>query len=316
LKLYKKIFTVFVFLLILLFGCATSKLSEQTGYCNVPGGRIWYRVIGTGDKVPLVCVHGGPGARSCGFSRLALLGNERKVIIYDQLDCGLSDHPMDTSNWHVERFVEELNCLIRYLNLDEFHLLGHSWGASIVTDYVLTYQPEALRAIILGGPLLSTPIWMKDSEILLSELPDSIRQIIWHNEEAGTTNSSEYQNAAYVFYQHFLYRQPYVPIPECEGIPFNDSIYNFMWGPSEFMATGNLKNYDRSQRLHELKSPVLLIVGEYDEARPETMKKFQQQIPNSELIIIPDAAHATLSDQPELCIKALRDYLQRIENKK
>lgn len=69
-------------------------------------------------------------------------------------------------------------------------------------------------------------------------------------------------------------------------------------------------------RLDELNVPVLIIVGEYDEARPETMRKFLQQIPNSELIVIPNAAHATMADQPELYVKALRVYLQKIENKK
>jgi proline iminopeptidase len=270
--------------------------------------------MGDGDKAPLVCVHGGPGGSSCGYVRLSPLGDERKIILYDQLGSGHSERPADTSLWHVERFAEELNSLIQYLRIDEFHLYGHSWGASVVTDYVLKYQPEGLKSIILGSPLLSTPAWIEDAQILLAELPDSIEQIIKNHEEAGTTNSAEYQDAAYAFYKRFLFRKPYDKVLECEGIIHNDSIYNFMWGPSEFTATGNLKNYDRTDHLDELKIPVLIIIGEYDEARPQTMKKFQQKIPNSELIVIPDAAHATMADQPELYVKALREYLERTEN--
>ncbi|MEJ0057298.1 MAG: hypothetical protein WDN75_17555 [Bacteroidota bacterium] len=41
-----------------------------------------------------------------------------------------------------------------------------------------------------------------------------------------------------------------------------------MWGSTEFNAIGN-KNFDRVNRLHELKLPVLFIAGRYDEARPE-----------------------------------------------
>ncbi|MGE5796028.1 MAG: alpha/beta fold hydrolase, partial [Ignavibacteria bacterium] len=112
--------------------------------------------------------------------------------------------------------------------IDEFHLYGHSWGASVVTDYVLKYEPEGLRSLVLASPLLSTSIWIEDSQILLAELPDSIEQIIKNHEYAGTTNSPEYQNAAYAFYQRFLFRKPYVMLPECEGISYNDSMYNFM----------------------------------------------------------------------------------------
>jgi proline iminopeptidase len=31
----------------------------------VPGGRVWYRVVGTGPGTPLVVLHGGPGGKSC-----------------------------------------------------------------------------------------------------------------------------------------------------------------------------------------------------------------------------------------------------------
>ncbi|MGE5811488.1 MAG: hypothetical protein ACM339_08300 [Ignavibacteria bacterium] len=75
--MYKKLFTIFAFLLLLLSGCSTQRLSEQTGYCSVPGGQIWFKIMGDGGKAPLVCVHGGPGGSSCGYVRLSPLGNER-----------------------------------------------------------------------------------------------------------------------------------------------------------------------------------------------------------------------------------------------
>jgi proline iminopeptidase len=276
---------------------------------------VWYRIIGTGEKIPLICLHGGPGGRSCRLSTLADLGNERPVILYDQLGSGRSDHPSDTSLWHIERFVEELEALRKHLNLQEFHLFGLSWGTAVAIEYILTNRPKGLRSVILAGPFLSTKIWLRDAQILLSELPDSIRTIFRRHEEEGTTSSTEYQNACEEYYNRFLYRKhPYLPPPECEGTTSNDSVYNFMWGPSEFTASGNLKGYDLTDRLQELTLPVLLLVGEFDEARPETMKEFQRRIPKSELIVIPDAAHLAIADQPELYIKTLRDFLRRVES--
>ena len=32
------------------------------GYVNVTGGKIWYRVTGQDNNIPVVLVHGGPGS--------------------------------------------------------------------------------------------------------------------------------------------------------------------------------------------------------------------------------------------------------------
>jgi pimeloyl-ACP methyl ester carboxylesterase len=42
-------------------------------------------------------LHGGPGGRICGYSRLDILGSERPVVRYDQLGSGRSGRPNDLS---------------------------------------------------------------------------------------------------------------------------------------------------------------------------------------------------------------------------
>jgi pimeloyl-ACP methyl ester carboxylesterase len=71
-----------------------------------------------------------------------------------------------------------------------------------------------------------------------------------------------------------------------------------MWGPTEFYATGNLLDFDVTDRLPELNIPVLLVTGEHDEARPETVAGFHRLIPNSRFEIIKGAGHASISRKP------------------
>ena len=52
-----------------------------------------------------------------------------------------------------------------------------------------------------------------------------------------------------------------------------------MWGAGEFTATGLLRDYDRTDRLGELKLPVLFLAGRHDEAVPETVADFQRRVP-------------------------------------
>src|SRR2546425_3874548 len=91
--------------LLLLSGCAKHGIESRQGYVQVTGGRVWYRIVGHGPKVPLLVLHGGPGAPSYYLEPLERLGDDRPVVFYDQLGCGRSDIPSDTSLWNVGRFV-------------------------------------------------------------------------------------------------------------------------------------------------------------------------------------------------------------------
>lgn len=90
-------------------------------------------------------------------------------------------------------------------------------------------------------------------------------------------------------------------------------VYGYMWGPTEFTATGTLIDFDRTDRLHELEPPVMFIAGRYDEARPETMFEFQRLIPGSVVSIVEDAGHATMTDQPEQFNALVGEFLASVE---
>ena len=92
------------------------------------GHRIWYRLVGGGDAIPLLTLHGGPGSGHDYLEPLEKLAGDRPVILYDQLGCGKSDQPDDPSLWQIKHFVEEINEIREVLNLRQIHLFGQSWG--------------------------------------------------------------------------------------------------------------------------------------------------------------------------------------------
>ena len=93
-------------------------------------------------------------------------------------------------------------------------------------------------------------------------------------------------------------------------------VYEYMWGPTEFSATGNLLDFDVTNRLHEIDVPVLFIAGQFDEARPERVAEFQKLIPGSKLTIILDAAHSTLSKKPNEYRNVVETFLDSVEGNK
>src|SRR3954452_21324182 len=111
------------------------------GFVPFRGFDTWYRIVGQGEargKLPLLCLHGGPGVPHDYLEPLeAMAATGRRVIFYDQLGCGRSAQPHDPDLWTVEFFVEELGVVREQLGLTRTHLLGQSWGGMLAMQYLL-----------------------------------------------------------------------------------------------------------------------------------------------------------------------------------
>lgn len=322
-SLYKKIvvvirvksFVTSVFVLTLLTSCdPKQKIKTGDGFLDVRGGKIWYQVTGKGNKTPVVMLHGGPGYPSYYLKPLLDLGNERPVIIFDQLGCGRSDRISDTTLMTIDHHVDQLHQLLNALNINEFYLYGHSWGTMLGMDYYLKY-PEGIKGLIFSSPCLSAERWMRDADTLISTLPDSIK-VILRNDIAGVSQDSTKLNQAIdVYYDNFYSRkQPASADLDSASDQMGLNVYQYMWGSSEFFATGTLKNYDRTKDLKRIDVPTLYLAGEFDEARPATVKYYQSITPNSKMKVIPNSGHLTMQDNLTDDIKTLSDFLLKLDD--
>jgi len=288
----------------------------QEGYISVPGGQVWYKIVNPSISIPLLVLHGGPGSSHNYLEPLERLANERTIIFYDQLGCGNSERPNDTSLWQRNRFVEELHQVRKALKLESVHLYGHSWGAMLAADYALT-KPNGLKSLILASPPLSIPRWLKDMERYRSSLPIEVQMVLGEHERNNTTDTEEYQEASMEFYHRYLCRLEPWPEP-LERTLANEgaSVYETMWGPSEFYMTGNLLDYDRTAQLKEIDIPTLFTCGRYDEATPEATIWYQSLLPKSEVAIFERSAHMAHLEETEPYLQVVQNFLQRVEYQK
>jgi proline iminopeptidase len=301
--------------LILIISCQSkNKLQPGEGFIQVKGGKVWYRIVGCGSKTPLLLLHGGPGVPSYYLNPMSALANDRSVIFIDQLGCGRSDRITDTSLLNVNSFVEQLEEVRNALHLHDFYLYGHSWGTMLAMDYYLAH-PQGIKAIIFASPCLDIPRWQRDADTLVAALPDSIQQTIRRNEANKTYKDSSYQNAIGVYYQHHLTITPPSANDDSTQKGIAENVYAFMWGPSEFTATGNLKNYNRTSQLKDIKVPVLYVCGDHDEARPVTVKYFQSLTPGSKLAVISNSAHLTMKDNTSENDRVIAEFLNEVDHK-
>ncbi len=309
--------SVLLLISIALINCnPDKKLVPGEGYIQVKGGKVWYRIVGSGDKPPLLLLHGGPGVPSYYLNPLAPLGDERPVIFFDQLGCGRSDRITDTTLMTVDNYVEEVQTIVKELGLSDYYLLGQSWGTMLGVDYYLKY-PEGIKGLILSSPSLNIERWLKDADTLISMLSDTLQKAIRVNEEYKTYDAPEYKLATQIYYELFLARkQPWSADIDSSFSQLGKNVYEYMGGPSEFTMTGTLKDYDITNRLGEIKVPTLFITGEFDEAREVTVRYYQSLVPNSTFQLIDNAGHLTMQDNPVQNISVIRDFLNKIEIKK
>lgn len=289
-------------------------ISETTGFCKVKHGNIWFKIYGKEKPgTPLICIHGGPGGSHDYLLSIKPLAENRPVIFYDQLGCGNSDKPADTSLWTVGRSKEELKLLVEHLGFDKVILLGQSWGAVPALEYYFAC-PEKVKALILSGPLISSALFVEGARSYLPSLPENIANAIIKNEESMDYSSAEYQEAMTYYYNRHLCRMnPWHPLLLETFSKLNVEIYNTLWGPGEFTMTGSLLSYDITPRLRDIKVPVLYTCGEFDEAAPYIMEKFREQTPDSKLVVMNDCSHSHHLEKTDEYNYIIGSFIKNVE---
>lgn len=336
----KKIFILFA--AIAIFSCnnqpkETAVASEnlykevQTGGVKVipietPKGKfnVWTKRMGHNPKIKLLLLNGGPGATHEYFECFEsfLLPENVELIYYDQLGCGLSDNPKDTSMWDLSRYVEEVEQVRKALNLNEdnFYLLGHSWGGMLAMQYALKYQHN-LKGLVISNMMSSCPLYGKYAQEVLApqfdqKVLDTIRQI----EAKGDFSNPKYMELLMPhFYAKHICRIPLAKWPEPMTRSFNkmnQSLYVTMQGPSEFGIAGNLINWDVSKELPKIKTPTLTIGGAHDTMDPEYMKWMSTQVQNGRNITCPNGSHMSMYDDQKNYFPGLIQFIKDVDEGK
>lgn len=312
--------TAHLFACWLAMGCAAPSRQPlvQEGRVAVQGGEVWYRIVGA-DKpgVPLLILHGGPGVPHDYLVPLEALADRRPVVFYDQLGCGNAARPTDQSLWTIDRYVDELDKLRATLKLDRVHILGHSWGTVLAVEYMLQRRPPGVVSLTLAGPALSMERWIADQRVWILELPKEVQSTISAAEAAGRFESPDYQAAVTAFYARHICRvDPWPDYVQRALSPekFGQQVYRYMWGPSEFTATGTLRNYECVDRLPEIKSPTFFVCGRYDEATPAATEYYHRNLPGSEFAVIERASHLCWVEQPAAFMQVVSEFLRKSES--
>ena len=303
--------------------CDVTDLAVVSTEGKIPfkGYETWYRVYGEGEspgKLPLLCLHGGPGAAHDYLESLAAMAHTgRRVILYDQLGCSRSAIPESRPDlWTVDLYLEEVNTVRAALGLDHVHVLGQSWGGMLAMEYALTH-PIGMESLIVASSPASMIQWVQEANRLREELPPAVQATLLKHEATGTFDDPEYAAAMQVFYDRHVCRV--VPNPDYvtrsfDSIGVNPEVYYTMNGPTEFHVIGTLKEWDIIDRLGEIRVPTLVTSGRFDEATPLIAGTVHEGIPGSQWEIFEASSHMPHAEEPERYMAVLDGFLSGVES--
>src|SRR5215472_2778135 len=161
---------------------------------EIGGGHwVWTKKVGNGD-IKVLLLHGGPGADHRyfeGFEDFLPL-NGIEFYYYDQLDSTNSEKPNDPTLWTIERYTDEVEAVRRGLGLDQFYLLGHSWGGLLAIEYALKYQ-QHLKGLVISNMAASADSFVKHVSKIRSQFSDDVRAQLEYYENANKTDDTAYQ---------------------------------------------------------------------------------------------------------------------------
>ena len=299
---------------------AAGVIPMEEGYVEGKGVLLYYKSIGEG--VPLLVLHGGPGASHNYFlPHLLPLARHNRLVFIDERGSGRSERLQNPEGYTIEAMVEDVEAVRNNLHLESVNLLGHSYGGALAQAYALKYQ-HRLRSLILCSTFHSTRKMNAVFERMKEKMSPELRNRINKLETAGLFGhgkpyeqnryTNEYMIAAWgEGYFPYIYQHRPDPNydPAADGNMSWD-LYRMMWGShGEFIIDGNLKSVEYEDRLSSIVVPTLITVGENDECDPSLSREMQGKIRGAKLVILPKSGHMTFVDQRELFNTTVDEFI-------
>lgn len=286
------------------------------------GYHLWTNTQGEGD-IHLLALHGGPGGNheywEDAAEQLAKQGLNVQVTMYDQLGSLYSDQP-DYSDPEIAKkyltydyFLDEVEEVRQKLGLDNFYLIGQSWGGLLVQEYAVKYG-QHLKGTIISSMVDEIDEYVEHINALRDKTLSPEAVAFMKQCEANNDYSNpKYQEYVQVMNENYIDRRQPSKLYHLKDLG-GDAVYNVFQGDNEFVITGKLKDWHFRDQLKNIKTPTLITFGEHESMPLATGKKMAELIPNSKFVTTPNGGHHHMVDNPDVYYKHLADFIRQVEN--
>ena len=125
------------------------------GFLNRGIHHIYFEETGNPDGIPVMFLHGGPGAGCAPAHRRLFDPHRYRVILMDQRGCGRSEPFASINQNTTQDLIGDIEGLRQHLDIPNFILFGGSWGSTLALAYGAAY-PDRCLGFVLRGVFLGT----------------------------------------------------------------------------------------------------------------------------------------------------------------
>ncbi len=318
---------------------------EPDGYWDLEtGSQIAYRHIAAQGKrkptpvirlhggwaIPEVCLDRGGNVKPHPLDRLAAFGFD--VYHYDQVGCGNSSRLDNLRDYTVERHIKDLEAIRKELGSDKIIIVGLSWGSMLAAQYAAVH-PNRIAAIVFESPgeiwsgsYLTEQEWeeisgkrpeWKTPEEYTNRLPRLISPrlvlgliIYGINKELASSLISDKESSelwALVYKLHGNAICFYEPTKFPTHV-----LYGVGWYAGEMTEASHKTVSDPRPTLSTIRSPILVIRGNYECYPKLIAQEYVDAFPNAEMKELQNCGHLLCKERPEEYYRVVEEFLLRV----
>lgn len=117
---------------------------------------LYVEESGNPDGIPVLFIHGGPGAGTEPYHRRFFDPEKYRIILFDQRGCGKSTPHGCLENNTTQALVDDMETIRERLGVKKWLLFGGSWGSTLALVYAQTH-PDNVLGLIVRGIFLCRP---------------------------------------------------------------------------------------------------------------------------------------------------------------
>jgi len=273
--------------------------------------KLYWEICGNPKGIPVLFVHGGPGAGASAIQRRFFDPKRWRIILFDQRGAGRSTPRGELRDNTTVHLIEDIETLRQFLGVERWHIFGGSWGSTLALAYGEAH-PERCLSFILRGICLMQPseiewfmngirtvypeAWALFASYIPPEKQDHLLQA-YYDLLAGppgperleaTRRWLNYETACSNFEQPAELNPPLAPDDHRMAMPLIEAHYFLT--QCYTAQTSLLNGIDRIRAI-----PATIIQGRYDMVCPiVTADTLHLAWPEANYHVIPNAGHSAL----------------------
>ncbi len=296
--------------------------------------RIYWEQSGNAAGVPVVFLHGGPGAGTAPAYRRFFDPAAYRIVLFDQRGAGRSTPEADITDNTTAHLVADIETLRRHLGIERWIVFGGSWGSTLALAYGQAHPDRCIGFILRGIFLFSQEEieWFMGGEgqgmgRFFPEAYRSFSQFI-PADEHGDLLAAYYKRltdpnagvhrpaaAAWCAYENACSRL--IPLdPKSGGSKGVGQYYSGALSMARieahymmnrgFLAPGQLLDGVKALEKH----PAVIVRGRYDMVCPiSTADRLARAWPGAQYRVVPDAGHSSMEPGIRAAlVKATEDF--------